>query len=222
VIAHNQHSLSIDAPDGPNALSYTLWAYDPLNTHEHGDGWNGEDLSLFSYADLEGDDDLAASNPRDLSSLIMLGARGLKSWCRPYPLETTGKIDKFKFDMSTGKLELHLRLPVLNRDPLVDGDAADGAINGYTKLYLPYAHYLASNPPSAFDPKSSSRRVLGGPDKDGSEWVKGRGEAVIDLEVMELSEGTLEAEGQWGVWRYPLRRNEESLVRLCIKPRKAV
>jgi hypothetical protein len=50
-------------PDGENALSYTIWAYESSNTHANGDGWNGEDLSLFSNDDPEGDLDLKADDP---------------------------------------------------------------------------------------------------------------------------------------------------------------
>ncbi|THH08701.1 hypothetical protein EW145_g2522 [Phellinidium pouzarii] len=43
---------SLNAADGPNALNYTIWTYCPDNTHEWGDGWNMEDLSLWSGDDL--------------------------------------------------------------------------------------------------------------------------------------------------------------------------
>lgn len=45
---------SLNAADGPNGLSYTVWTYCPDNSHMWGDGWNNEDLSLWSDADMQG------------------------------------------------------------------------------------------------------------------------------------------------------------------------
>ena len=45
---------SLNAADGPNALNYTVWTYCPDNSHEWGDGWNMEDLSVWSADDLRG------------------------------------------------------------------------------------------------------------------------------------------------------------------------
>lgn len=43
---------SLNATDGPNALSYTIWTYCTDSSHMWGDGWNLEDLSLWSPDDL--------------------------------------------------------------------------------------------------------------------------------------------------------------------------
>jgi len=43
---------SLNAADGPNALSYAIWNYCPDNSHTWGDNWNMEDLSLWSADDL--------------------------------------------------------------------------------------------------------------------------------------------------------------------------
>jgi hypothetical protein len=45
---------SLNGADGPNALSYTVWTYCPDNSHMWADGWNNEDLSLWSEDDVQG------------------------------------------------------------------------------------------------------------------------------------------------------------------------
>ena len=44
---------SMNAGDGPNALNWTLWTYCPDSSHLWGDGWNMEDLSLWSQDDAK-------------------------------------------------------------------------------------------------------------------------------------------------------------------------
>ena len=43
---------SLNATDGPNAINFTIWTYCADNCHDWGDGWNMEDLSLWSEDDL--------------------------------------------------------------------------------------------------------------------------------------------------------------------------
>ncbi|KAI6027174.1 glycoside hydrolase family 5 protein [Pisolithus marmoratus] len=52
---------SLAAADGTNALNYTVWTYCTDSTHQWGDGWNMEDLSLWSSDDLQRRIDSAAS-----------------------------------------------------------------------------------------------------------------------------------------------------------------
>ena len=75
--------------------SFTLWNYSPGNTNAHGDGWNEEDLSLFSYDQQ--------SDPTDLHS----GGRALPSVVRPYASRVAGIPTLMRFDAKQRKFTLH-------------------------------------------------------------------------------------------------------------------
>lgn len=70
-----------------NILSYTLWNYTADNTNEHGDGWNGEDLSIFSRDQQY--------HPGDINS----GGRALEAVVRPWVRRTAGEPIKMTFDI---------------------------------------------------------------------------------------------------------------------------
>ncbi|WWD10145.1 hypothetical protein V865_008279 [Kwoniella europaea PYCC6329] len=238
----------MNACDGHNALSYTLWVYEPLSTHKYGDGWNGEDLSLISYDEIptegqEKDDDLLILNPPDLQSLITLGSRGISSWCRPYPIESVSKIDEFSFSMKDGEFNLQVLIQGLDDHKVwnsdrdlnqIDGDEVgdikgtpEGIFKGYTKIYIPYVHYLSqadTSPSLSKDTGSSAAtnksRIIGEPSEDNEEWVKGNGPARNDIEVLEISEGSLAVKGQWGWWTYELGEKGERIGKLRIRPWK--
>jgi hypothetical protein len=65
-----------------NLLHSAIWNYTADNTHERGDGWNDEDLSIFSGG-LE---------------------RAQRGWCRPYPMATAGRPCFLKWDRKRGVL----------------------------------------------------------------------------------------------------------------------
>jgi hypothetical protein len=225
-------------------LSYTLWVYEPNNSHTKGDGWNGEDLSIFSFDDarlntsdttskpsiaheisqkLKPDDkaddrgDLLAEHPTDLRTLVKLGARGITGWCRPYPVEVMGKIRFFEFDLATTKFEVKIYVPgyeesglwqassngkdVSDRRGEFENHKGDDVVEGSSLLYIPFVHYLRG----VSDEGSGKGRLIGQPGDDGAEWEQGRGPAVVDLDIVQISEGRLEVKGQWATWYYPLR-----------------
>lgn len=74
-------------------LSYTLWNYTPDNDNQHGDQWNGEDLSIFSLSQQ--------TNPLDINS----GGRALEAVARPYAMATAGKPLRMSFDPATKVFE---------------------------------------------------------------------------------------------------------------------
>ena len=98
-----------------NLLHATLWNYTPDNTNVHGDGWNGEDLSIFSR-DQQRD-------PADPDS----GGRALSAVVRPYPRATAGEPLRLWFDRRTGRFEYEFR-----HDP---------AITAPTEIFVPRLQY---------------------------------------------------------------------------------
>lgn len=80
-----------------NLLHSTVWNYSASNDNARGDGWNGEDLSVFSR-DAPGD-----------------GARAAAGWRRPYPIATAGTPLSLRWDRRARRLEYRFRA-----DPSVD------------------------------------------------------------------------------------------------------
>jgi len=68
-------SMYYDAADA-NLLNSTIWNYSASNTNKYGDGWNDEDLSIFSQGT----------------------ERAVSGWKRPYPMATAGRPLSFKWD----------------------------------------------------------------------------------------------------------------------------
>jgi Glycoside hydrolase family 5 C-terminal domain/Cellulase (glycosyl hydrolase family 5) len=73
-------------------VSATLWNYTPDHTQARGDGWNGEDLSIFSRDSTEPD-----------------GGRALEAVVRPRPLALAGTALRYGFELRTRRFELSLR-----------------------------------------------------------------------------------------------------------------
>lgn len=98
-----------------NLVSGTIWNYTPDNRNNGGDGWNSEDLSLFSQDQQQ--------NPTDLNS----GARGWQAFVRPYPIAIAGEPQKVHFDRKTGAFELTFM--------------SDPTITAPTTLFVPNLQY---------------------------------------------------------------------------------
>lgn len=192
-----------------------------MNVHSIGDGWNGEDMSLFSYDKTEGDEDLLALAPPDLKTLTTVGARAIKSWCRPYPIATAGIVTRLEFDYTSGKFELVIDVPALQADPTIKTHAGDGSVEVFTEIFLPFVHYVSNTP--AEDSATAKDRLLGEPDnQSGLEWdiVTRSGPGRVDLKVERLSEGRLEVVGQVAKWYYPVDASQGREIRLIIQPWK--
>jgi hypothetical protein len=98
-------------------LSCTLWNYTASNRNDLscGDGWNQEDLSVFSRDQQD--------DPSDPDS----GGRAVKGFVRPYARAVQGTPKSMSFDSETGEFEL-----VFDADP---------AIAAPTEIFLPAIQY---------------------------------------------------------------------------------
>lgn len=114
-------SLHAEALDGTmqaierNCVHLTLWNYNPDNTNAHGDGWNGEDLSVFSRDQQR--------NPRNVNS----GGRALQALVRPYPRAVAGRLISMEFNYITKAFEC-----VFEGNP---------AIAAPTEIFVPLLQY---------------------------------------------------------------------------------
>lgn len=98
-------------------VSSTQWNYTVSNRNDPmiGDGWNQEDLSVWSIDQSTGPD-----NPDS-------GGRAIHGFCRPFARAIQGRAIRHGFDSRTGKYEL-------------DFDA-DPALRQPTEIYVPRLHY---------------------------------------------------------------------------------
>jgi hypothetical protein len=98
-------------------LSFTIWNYTADNTNALGEGWNDEDLSIFSR-DQQRD-------PRDVNS----GGRALEALVRPYARAVQGGLLRMRFELRRRTFEC-----VFRHDP----DAA-----APTEIFVPAFQYPA-------------------------------------------------------------------------------
>ncbi|MGC5799700.1 cellulase family glycosylhydrolase [Sphingomonas sp. NFX23] len=98
-------------------LSSTQWNYTVSNGNDPmiGDGWNQEDLSIWSVDQ--------ATDPDDPDS----GGRGIEGFCRPYVRKAQGTIVSQRFDRESGVFEARVDV--------------DPSIQAPTEIYVPKLQY---------------------------------------------------------------------------------
>ena len=98
-------------------LSSTQWNYTVSNSNDAmiGDGWNQEDLSIWSADQV---DDAQTPNA---------GARAVEGFCRPYVRAAQGTILHQSFDRRSGVFEATLEI--------------DASVAAPTELFVPKLHY---------------------------------------------------------------------------------
>ena len=98
-------------------LNATLWNYTASNSNDLriGDGWNQEDLSVYSSDQRD--------NPNDINS----GGRALEGFVRPYPQYVQGTPKRIEFKRKAGVFTL-----VFDADPAIDAP---------TEIFVPSIQY---------------------------------------------------------------------------------
>ncbi|KZT59811.1 glycoside hydrolase family 5 protein [Calocera cornea HHB12733] len=223
---------SLNACDGVNGLGYTLWAYNPDNSHLWGDGFNGEDLSLWSIDDcramdfgssqvdadgvLEDETKPLSSpgyRPRSLFELLTNGGRAVRAFCRPYALATVGMYKKMQFALEKPEFEYHVALDGACLRP--------GAEHLATEIFLPYVHFALEEDELAWDGACPPEhvqsvkdeealsgggrkfRLLGAKDPEEPLGLGNWKSGWARLDLqVEVSCGEVQVEGQVLSWRY--------------------
>ena len=96
-------------------INSTQWNYTADNSHEHGDQWNKEDLSVWSRDDQR--------DPGDIDS----GGRALRAFCRPCVQHAAGRPTRMSFDRATATFDLEIE--------------SDPSVTAPTVIYAPRLHY---------------------------------------------------------------------------------
>ncbi|CAO1630031.1 unnamed protein product [Parajaminaea phylloscopi] len=151
---------SLNGCDGENLLNYTLWTYCPDSTHAWGDGWNGEDLSVWSLDDRKSPKTQMTmqSGPgvelsRDSSSATLSAVKGTaKSTVLKQTVQTESLSDSRSEDGDLMQASTQLPNSII---PLIDGSRAAAA------FYRPYPIAVAGDPVSIdFDIASATFKLV--------------------------------------------------------------
>ncbi|CDZ97301.1 Glycoside hydrolase, superfamily [Phaffia rhodozyma] len=127
---------SLTGCDGKNAVGSFVWAYDCHNTKEKGDGWNGEDLSIFCKDDYRTKIP-SMEVPRYMYDLLNIGARAQRAFSRPYPIALVGRLRHLDFSMDKSELTMEVEEETLP-NPSTSTNRSSPV---WTEVYLPYIHF---------------------------------------------------------------------------------
>ena len=140
---------------------YTLWNYTVGNDRQHGDAWNGENLSLYCKEDVNSS---SGGKWGVLPIDLDIGGRAIEQFCRPYPIATVGTPLGIEFD----RHEVVFKLRTAS-DPSLSTSSAEEE----TEIYVPWYHFGG--------PEYSTVKV-----SDGSVrwWGQGQRTGSLPIEVL--------------------------------------
>jgi len=118
-----------------NLMSATIWNYTASNTHARGDGWNGEDLSIWCRDDFE-------AGRTETGDTADSGGRALAGVVRPFARAIAGVPTLMRFDRGSGRFVLEYEP---GKQAAGEGQGVTGlAGNTFgqeTEVYLPELQY---------------------------------------------------------------------------------
>lgn len=112
-----------------NFVGFTLWNYNPTNTIEHGDGWNDEDFSVVTCADVTD-----YRNQLHEGDELYRGARCVDVVIRPYAVKVAGEPVRSEWDPRTLRFEFEWQ-----SSSEVEPKTSDK--HRLTEIFLPDYHY---------------------------------------------------------------------------------
>ncbi|KAI9098286.1 glycoside hydrolase superfamily [Phlyctochytrium arcticum] len=135
----NMHALET------NLLNFTLWNYCPDNSHKWGDGWNGEDLSIWSppVARINNTRASLVAGETEMPTfdidVLNEGGRAVSAFVRPYPILTPGTPLSLKFDLECADFTYTFS------HSLTEGvwapDRMTSSRDLETEIFVPHEHY---------------------------------------------------------------------------------
>ena len=139
-------------------IGCAIWNYNPSNDHDIGDGWNGEDLSIFS------NDHLTEKND------IYSGGRGLEAIIRPYVIAVAGIPTSVQFDLK----KKYFRFVFTDKN-----------ITAPTIVFLPLIHYAQGVQVTVSDGnydvyEQEQLLVFQHENKDRSHWIEVSPLSIVD------------------------------------------
>jgi hypothetical protein len=105
-----------------NLLHSTIWNYTADNTHEEGDRWNGEDLSIVSLG-WSGNEGPPGTTEPPAAPGLRAEPRAIRGWLRPYPMATAGTPLFLRWDYRKRRFRYRFR--------------ADSSIPAPTEIFAP-------------------------------------------------------------------------------------
>jgi hypothetical protein len=123
-------------------LSFTLWNYTCDNSHQWGDQWNGEDLSIWSPPLSSIISPVSSTGHKSgLSMPIDLdeGGRALEAFVRPHPICIPGIPKSISFELAAGTFTFSFTHSLCE-----DGTwdlASQGLTSKHVEIFLPILHF---------------------------------------------------------------------------------
>lgn len=160
---------------------YTLWNYTIENDPLYGDGWNGENLSLFSLdaqamsGTAEKEAEAGGIGKKD-SHRLDQGGRAIEQFCRPYPVATVGQPTKMVFDRHNRSFKLWTRSTGEDQSSAYASSSSSNS-GVATEIYIPRFHFHG---PEKCTVESSDGSWQWNAEQQLLLWIYGEDRAVKD------------------------------------------